>query len=182
MSWYYNLFIGRKIKDGIELVGPYDNKGKIRAVYTRNRHCPFENDFIRYDGEELKEKLYSDLVSILPYNNLPTGDFIKSGYFLIEDVEQYLKDRETEDIFYDKLTPEAYAERLKTEAILGPPRPKKDIEGNEYEVHSCMDYMYFAYQDYESDEYVAFMIRWIIGILDPYNFERDDIVVVMCEG
>ena len=187
MSWYYSYYIGKKVENKIEIIGIYDNKGKVHPVIERSRSfaSSLKDRFDRYNGEdleELKEKLSTDYISICPYKDLPKGDFIKTGYFLIEDVTQYLKENDTWDLFYDKISPEVYAEKLKNEQMLGAPKPKKDIEGNEYEVHSCADYMYFAYPDYYCEEYEVFMIKDAVEMLEPYNYERDDLVIVLSQG
>lgn len=188
MSWYYCYYIGKKVNNKIEVIGMYDNNGKIHPVLERSRSfaSSLKDYFNRFEEieelEELKDILGAEYISICPYKNLPKGDFVKAGYFLIEDVTQYLKEHDAWDLFYDKLSPEVYAERLKIERILGAPKPKVDEEGNVYEVHSCSDYMYFAYPDYSCEEYEAFMIKYAVEMLQPYNYERDDIVIILGEG
>lgn len=188
MSWYYNYYIGRKKDEKIDIIGVFDNNGKVHPVlelsrsFASNLHELFE----KYEEEYLEERL-GGLISILPYKDLPKGSFIKSGYFLIEDVEKYLKDEDTWDIFYDYISPQVYAEKLKTECLLGrPSHVKLGEEGIELEteedIRSCRDYMYFAYPDYSSKEYEAFIIREVVEMLEPYNFEKDDIVIILSEG
>ena len=186
MSWYYNYYIGKKVDNKIEVIGMYDNEGKVHSIVERSRSfaSPLKNRFYKYEGEDLKEleEKLQGYISICPYKDLPNGDYIKTGYFLIDDVTQYLKTHDTWDLFYDKISPEIYAEKLKIEQTLGAPRSKKDEEGNEYEVHSCADYMYFAYPDYNSEEFETFLIKYAVEVLQPYNFERDDIVIILSEG
>ena len=180
MSWYYSYYIGKKINDKIKIIGPYDNKKQLHPVVERSRSfaSSLKDDFIRSDDEELKEIMNSDYVSILPYNDLPKGSYIKTGYFLAEEVQYYLDTGNLDDIFYEKLSPEVYAEKLKIESVLGVPETKI----NEYKSYSCADYIYFAYPDYRCKEYEAFLIREMVNILEPFLFEKDDIVIIMTEG
>ena len=191
MSWYYSYYIGRKNNEKTDVIGVFDNNGKVHSALERSRSfaSSLHELFERYHGEdykELEEKL-GGYISILPYKDLPKGSFVKSGYFLIEDVEKYLKDEDTWDIFYDHISPQVYAEKLKTECLLGrPSHVKLGKEGVELETEedtrSCRDYMYFAYPDYSSKEYEAFIIREVVEMLEPYNFEKDDVVIILSEG
>lgn len=187
MSWYYNYYIGRKVNDEIELIGIYDNKGKIHPALeiSHSFASSLHDKFYHYDDERLKKELDDGIISILPYRDLPTEDFIKRGYFLIEDVEKYLEDGNTWDIFYDYISPQVYAEKLKTECLLGrPSHVKLDEKGLEFETEedtrSCRDYMYFAYPDYQSEGYEAFLLRSAVGMIEPYD--TDNIVIVLSEG
>ena len=186
MSWYYNYYIGKKVDDKIEVIGMYDNEGRVHSAVERSRSfaSSLKNHFCKYVGDDLKEleEKLGGYISVCSYKNLPTGDYIKTGYFLIEDVTQYLKNHDSWDLFYDKMSPEVYAEKLKIEQTFGPPKPKKDVEGNEYEIHSCADYMYFVYPDYYCEEYETFLIKYAVEILQPYNFEKDDVVIILSEG
>ena len=184
MSWYYSFYIGKRVNDKIEIIGVYNNKGNIYPAleYSRSFASSLKDSFRRCENEELKKKLNNDLISILPYHLLPTGDYIKSGYFLIEDVQKYLEGNDSGDLFYEKLTPEVYAEKLKTESILGTPQPKKDEDGYDIKTYSCADYMYFAYPDYSCKEYDSFIIRTVVDMIEPYNLDKEDIVIVMSEG
>ena len=184
MSWYYRYYIGKKIDGKIEIIGPYDNKGQLHPVLELSRSfaSSLKDRFIKSDDEELKERMKSDFVSLLPYNDLPKGSYIKTGYFLVEDVQYYLNTKSLDDIFYEKLSPEVYAEKLKIESVLGAPETKINEYGDEYKPYSCADYIYFAYPDYTSKEYEAFLIREMADILDPFLFEGNDIVIVMTEG
>lgn len=184
MSWYYNYYIGKEINGKIEIIGMYDNEGRVYPVIERSRSfaSPLKNRFCKYIGDDLKE-LEEELhgyISVCSYRDLPSGDYIKTGYFLIEDVTQYLKEHDTWGLFYDKMSPEVYAEKLKIEQTFGPPKPKKNEEGYEYEIPSCADYMYFAYPDYSCEEYEASIIKYAVEILQP--IEKDDIVIVLSEG
>ena len=186
MSWYYSYYIGKKVNNKIEIIGMYDNKGEVHPVLERGRMSAsslYEN-FVKYYGEDLEDLQHKlgGYISILPYRDLPSGDYIKRGYFLIEDVNKYLEEHNSWDLFYDKISPEVYVERFKNEQVFGAPRPKKDSFDCEYEPHSCADYIYFTYPDEFSEEYEASMIRYAVSILDPNYDEMDDIVVVLSQG
>ena len=182
MSWYYSYYIGRKKGDKIELIGAFDNSGNIYPVLERSRSfaSSLKNRFMRYDGKIINNKLHSDYISVLPYDKLPRDNYIKSGYFLIEDVEKYLIGNNSDDLFYERLSPEIYAEKLKTESILGIPKSKKDDEGYDIEIHSCADYMYFSYPDYYCEEYESFIIKEVVDIYE--SVDKDDVVIVLSEG
>lgn len=186
MSWYYSFYIGKKVDGNIELVGPYDNNGKIHPIFETSRSfmSSLKDEFYRYGGddlEKLENELSAAIISTLPYKDLPKDNFIRSGYFLTDEVQQYLENKDDWNLFYDWMSPEVYAEKLKVEAILGAPTPRKDEEGNEIEVHSCRDYIYFSYPAYHSKEYDAFLIRTAVGIYFD-SFDSDDIVIIMGEG
>lgn len=118
----------------------------------------------------------------LALGDLPKGDYIRKGYFLIEDVQQYEKDGDDWDLFYDCLTPEVYAARLATEAKLGPPPARKNEWGEEWQPHSIADYMYYAYADYGSKEYEAFLLRQFADVYEYSLPDGAEIVVLETEG
>ena len=116
------------------------------------------------------------------------GDYIKSGYFLLDDIKIYKQNGNSTqdvDIFYDKLDSDEYAMRLQNELIFGPPLHKKDECNNDITDHSIRDYGYFAYADYYSKEYIFSKINAIIEVLvgDFYTIPEDaKLVVIMTRG
>lgn len=78
------------------------------------------------------------------------NDYIKSGYFLCEDVNKYLKSENKYDFdgFYDRLDPIIYSALVKS-------RPETIVrDSTEYEcekeiLRGANDYMWFAYSDYD---------------------------------
>ena len=81
-------------------------------------------------------------------------DYIKRGYFLVEDVAAYEKrngDYDLDDSFYDVVSATVYAnmcaKNIQTTI-------EKDVEGFEYVKHGWADYMYYAYPDIECKEYL----------------------------
>lgn len=194
MSWYYNYYLGF-VKDGkIYPLGPYDYKQKLYPVFSRSAGfaSDLHNEFYRvpeeYVSDELRKQFEYDnylgektiSVKMLEFNKLPKGEYIKSGYYLIDDVEEYHKTQDCWDLFYERLDPLVYADKFKNEAILGLPKPKKDCEGEEFEVYSCADYMYFCYPDYRSKEYEVALLKLQLEVLRDLDIK--DYVVLMTEG
>ncbi len=198
MSWYVYYYIGYKTQEGkIYPYYPFDSFGKLVPVITRSRsfasdlwrsfnritldetteeiklHFGDENEkgFLGDDKSEAEEK--PPWCFWLNVDDLPQGSYIKSGYFLQEDIAEYERCIESGDYFegfYDVLSPAEYARKMESELKFGIPKPKKDFEGNEFEVHSCGDYSYYAYPDYDSEEYEASRIREAIDMVE-YRFD-----------
>lgn len=118
--------------------------------------------YIHADYDELNERDKKDVLQCVRWcylKELPRGDYVKSGYFLIEDVRRYLVDPDNDyiDYFFDNLSPTEYAARLENYMKFGDDE-EKDEDGGIIQ-HSIKDYMYFAYPDYSSAEYEASRIR-----------------------
>jgi len=192
MSWYYNYYIGCEKEGKLYPVGPYDANGNLHAVLERSKsfasdlHEEFRNIPKEMMSEELKKEFQVGedgygYLSYLPISELPSSDFIKRGYFLIEDVQRYQSG--DDDVFYDSLSPEVYAARLLSETRLGPPRAQLDEAGEEYVPHSVADYMYFAYPDEFCPEYEAHVIKCALA---PYEYskimENAKPVVILSQG
>ena len=94
--------------------------------------------------------------------------YVKTGYFLTRDVDAYINEDEyvCDDLFYDRLSPEVYASKLLAEAKMSKDIIKAKIEDGEY---MASDYMYFAYPDYASVEYVVAFAREIVKLFDIKN-------------
>lgn len=199
MSYYYNYYIGYKLDNKIYPLGPYDSFGKLNSVLSKSRSFASDlyEDFSLVKEEEISDELrkefeYEDWdgrkrirIKYLPLSELPNSDFIKTGYFLIKDIEQYEKNEKhffDEDIFYKKLTPTMYSILLQKELLFGKNEPKKDIEGEEYTEYNASDYMYYAYPDYNSKEFEVTSIYEVATMLDN-NLPKDaKIVVLETEG
>lgn len=198
MSYYYNYYLGYKDGDGMfHPLGPFDDKGKIHEVFYRSRS--FASDLHERFWELPDEKIADDLrdqfeyddwdgkptcnLKWLPLEDLPKDSFIRSGYFLINDIKSYQSEEDSWDLFYDWMTPTEFAMRADAEARFGPPQPKKDEEGGEYTEHSCRDYAYFSYPDYQSEEYESFMIRLAATSYEyAKHLEGCEIVALETEG
>ena len=192
MSYYYTYYIGYKDGDDkISLLGPFDNKGNLKDVLCVSRS--FIDDLDEYFADvgatvfttEDRARLHLDddgfaRISCATLDELPSGDYIKRGYFLIDDVKYYLDYGDNSDIFYDSMSPEIYAAAAANELKFGY-HPKKDEEGNIFS-HSCADYMYFCYADYASKEYYSSILRNAACRFTKYNEEDPKAVIVCVEG
>lgn len=201
MSYYYNYYVGYR-KDGkFYPLGPYDRFGKIKSVMSLSRS--FASDLheefwpiteAQISDELRKEFEYEDLngnrlvhVKYLNVENLPDNNFIKTGYFLIEDVQRYEKAKAYNatwdfDGFYDHIDPITYVAMLQNERMLGRPQPQKDEFGEEYTPHSVADYMFYAYPDFYSKEYEASILRKAVSSLESYSVkELEGVTYVILE-
>ena len=204
MSYYYNYYIGYKTKENkIYPLGPYDAFGKMHPVFYKSRSfaSDLHEDFRRVQDEQMTEELkkefaYEDWngeikvqnLNYLPVSELPSGDYVRRGYFLIEDIAEYERTGDTWDLFYDYLTPAVYLMRLQNELIFGPTlkREKEDDEDREDAEETkrpCSDYSCFAYVDPNSREYETHMLRIA---LQAYEFakipEGAEMVILEDEG
>ena len=180
MSWYVDYYIGyRTPEEKIYPLGHFDCFGNLHPVLTKSRS--FASDlWEKFDRISLKEttdeikKYFRD--SELFYSSekpeeeppwcfwmyledLPKGSYLKKGYFLQDEIAEYERNDGCFDGFYHMLTPAEYIRKMEAELKFGVPKPKKDAEGYEMEVHSCGEYSYYIYPDYESEEYEASVIR-----------------------
>lgn len=204
MSYYYSYYLGLKTKEGlIYPIGPFNEKGKIYPIIERSRSfAPNEmiDNFIKipeknrtpelintfsYDSYDNNKKIYDDSLSYEKLSDLPTGNGLRSGYFLISDVKEYRETGSIDDLFYDHMTPEEYFYRSQNEIKFGGPRKEVDNFGDDVTPHSCADYMPFAYINWLSAEYMAQRIRDIADIYDPFHDgygEDYELVVLMTQG
>lgn len=163
MSYYYDYYIGYKYKDKIYPLGPFDAFGKMHPVLSRSHSFASDLHYefwdvpkemqseelkkqFRYANEEDDDDAYHAPIKYLKVDQLPDSDYIKRGYFLIEDIDMYENhkddlDFDIDNIFYDHLTPVAYIGLLHSD-------PKK-----------ASKYMYYAYPDTLSKEYECSLLR-----------------------
>lgn len=207
MSWDHTYYIGYKDKETglIKPFGPFDDKGGYKCVLTRSRSFAsnlYEDFYVAKRSDlspEFKTAVfgegYSDsndygLLKILPIKELPKGDYIKSGYFLLKDIEEYLANKDEYSIsdlgiFYERLTPEIYGLRLANELAFKdfPSEESVADEDDEFSEikYSCKDYAFFAYPDYSCKEYECSLIRDAVHMLRRYD-DDIDIVIVEIEG
>lgn len=200
MSYYYTYYLGYKHEGKIYPLGPYDCFGKLRDVINRSRSFasnlherfwPVEEDEI--SDELRKEFEYTDwedkkVVSLkkLALSKLPSGDFIRRGYALIDDVKVYEEadSYDTDGLFCDFISPTVYAAMSANEKTFGKPAEREDADGNRYIPNSASDYMYYAYPDYSSENYEADIIRSAASSYKYTNEMPEDaeIVVLLSEG
>lgn len=201
MSYYYNYFLGYQRNDDglIYPLGPYDMNGNLHNVFDRSRsfasdlHERFslipeekysealkkEFEYIDYTGEKCLGN-----VRYLPLNELPDSNYIRKGYFLIDDIVKYEQGESVWELFYDYIPTDVYAQRLQNEITFGEPKPVVDCDGYEIEVHSCRDYVFYAYPDYSSEEYEASLLR---NAVESYEYGIEElnnakIVILETEG
>ena len=204
MSWYYTYYIGHKKADGkIHLLGPYNADGKLRPALERSRsyaselykdfYIPKEDELSDQVKQKFKGYIEDRLLSVLSYKDLGSTDFIKTGYFLIDSVNRYLQTKgdldkyEVEGLFYDSLTPEAYAGKMVAEVNKTDiPKVKYDWDGEETEFHPYTDYMYFAYPDYDCIEYETFLLKNACQMMEYYGagdvITVDDMYIILTQG
>ena len=165
MSYYFSYYLGLMGDDGkIRPIGLFDENYEIYPIFSRSRSCASDlhDDFMKVRNdmftEELKKKFavqdkgihYTNL-KYLMLDDLPSDSFIKSGYFLISDIEEYEKNGgDSYDLFYDSLTPVVYQKASENELKFG---------GVKIGDHSIKEYAYYAYPDYYSKDYESFMIQ-----------------------
>ena len=197
MSYYYNYAIGYIHEGKLYPLGPYTRKsdGTYDLKYVISRSRSFASNLYERFWElppamysnallqEFPKESYPNL-KYLDAGKLPTGSYIKSGYFLIEDVMNYEKGYDVQDLFYDSVSPTVYSQMLQNEIMFGKPEMEKDCEGEEYRPKTASDYMYYAYPNYYSAEYEAEVLRQTIDSLDDYATIPKDarFVIILSEG
>lgn len=198
MSWYFSYFIGIKRDDGkIYPLGVYDANGKILPAVWKSRS--FASDlwrkFRHVGDEEISDELKEEFgeyieerfFTVLPYKELGSDDFVKDGYFLISEVNEYLLKKDGawfEEIFTDCLTPTAYAGKRSAEFgnIEDLAKANANEEGPTY-WRPYTEYMYFAYPAYESEEYETFLIKRACDMLEDYDTNRtEDMYIMLTQG
>lgn len=199
MSYYYNYTIGYEHDGKVYPLGPYDCFGRLRDVVCRSSNYASDlHEWLhRLPDEKVSDELrkqftYKDWdenerlqdLSYIEVDALPSGTYIKSGYYLIEDVEKYEEEHDAYDLFYDRLSPVAYAARAHNEQVFGRPEPIEDEEGEKYYPHPVSDYMFYAYPDYSSKEYEADVLRVVAEMLRGYSTlpKGSKLVVLETEG
>lgn len=177
MSQYFLYYLGYKKGDKIYPYGPYTAEGKLKPISSRSRSFASHlyEDFWRVQEENISDELRKDFeyendftgkmemskeLRWMPIKDIPTSsEFLKAGYFLLDEVMDYERDKENlapQWCFSECLTPTAYAALVTS----NPAEAKK--------------YTYYAYMDTWSDEYDAFIIRNMADELDMSYFEFDD--------
>ena len=142
MSYYYQYYIGYE-KDGkIYPYGPYTCEGKLKPVIERSRNfaSDLHNSFYMVSDSQISDELrkefeYEDWngekrieVKYCPISNMPSLDYIKRGYFLIDDVQAWEQGGD-DSLFDSMITPQVYAEKMRNEITFGKNQPKKMMKG-----------------------------------------------------
>lgn len=198
MSYYYSYYIGLENKKSNLIIpfGIYDYLGNLKPVIKKSKSCASDlheyfyeipSEKITYELE--KEFEYTDWqgnkqlnIKYLRLEELPCGDYIMRGYFLIDDVQAWEQGGD-DSLFYHKISPEIYSEKMRNELTFGKNQPKKDDEGLEYTESNASDYMYYAVPNYNSKEYEAELIRQVVEMMCDYDIEEKyNIVILETEG
>ena len=203
LSWYVNFYVAYQTSDGmIYPYGPFDYSGDYKCIHWTSRSftTDLKDSFDTVKKEQVSKELIDAIYNseidddyelsmywgICPLENLPSGDFIKSNYYLIDDIEKYQKDKHAEDLFYDSLDPITYNLKSQNELKFGKPTETTDEWGDKYTPYSCADYAFFTYADYDCKEYEAHKIRIIVySMYDSYkeSIPKDaKIVIFKTEG
>lgn len=191
MSYYYNYYIGYEAGGKIYPLGPYDCTGHIHAVISRS--SSFASNLHYQFFKVPEEKISDELSSTFGYKdwndefrvdvkydyikNIPDDDFVRKGYFLIEDVRKYESSDEKTffDGFHQTLDTVTYSAILRYEMQFG----------RSYDEYSAFDYMYYAFPDYYSKEYESSIIREVAYMFDLYSDDLPKgykLVVLETEG
>ena len=198
MSYYYQYYAGIEDKESgvIYPLGPYDCNGKLKPIVEKSRSFAsnLHEDFLPIDSGCISHELRAEFeyedwngekrtdVKFLPIDELPDGDYIVKGYFLIEDVQAWEQGGD-DDVFYHVINPQVYAELLRKELVFGKNKPEEDVQGILYTKPNASDYMYSAIPNYCSKEYEAELIRQVALMLFDYDMENKyNLVILETEG
>lgn len=170
--------------------GRWKKTGKIRKPLTIETRCAsfaydIDEEFYECSEDEFSEELKNAFYN-LDWNNNRVFDrtlkslsfeelfklddnYIKKGYFLVEDIAEYEKTGDSEGLFYTGISPLEYsnlaAKQIKRSTY-------KDEYGDEYVKYGWEDYMYYAYPDYQCKEYIVHVLKILIrSALDTLPFE-----------
>lgn len=141
----------------------------------------FEDEFTPVSADDCDEELqkaftyknwndkeeFSDTLSYMTLDELNAlkSDYIKHGYYLVDDVDKYEKYKEDScvsdlDIFYDAVSPTVYANMCAKQIKR---HQEKDAEGYEYTAYGFDDYMPYSWPDYDSQEFLVSQLQTIMN-------------------
>lgn len=169
MSLYYSFYVGYTLRgeDSIfHLYGPYDRYHRLLPILVKDRvstgdlHEAFHKLTFDQVDEELKERFsykisnHADPVIDLFYLDSSelskmSDNFIKDGYFSIQDIETYLQDTTEGFYFRDRLSCVGYS-KLLSNAVRN---------NNQSEIERLQNFEYFCYPDYLSKEFAVFILK-----------------------
>ena len=195
MSYYYNYYVGYKSEGKVYPLGPYNSFGELKDAISKSRSFAsnLHEEFYPVKEEDVSYELRKEFeyenwngdkvleVKMLPINELPTGSYIKKGYFLIDDVQQYeASEYRYFDGFYDYISPAVYASMAQNEMQFGKPERRQDDYDEWYYPKSASDYMYYAFPDYESKEYEAEIIRSVAHMMgEEVNLPKGAVLLAL---
>lgn len=177
------------------VLGPFDNNGNLCSIlvksrsYASNLHEKFRkisddeiSDDIRKHFEYRDDYTGKNIVDlkVLEVDKLPSGEFVKSGYVLIDDVKAY--ENGEDDVFYGVLSPTVYAAKANNERIFGKNEERTDEYGDKYHEPNASEYMYYAWVDKNSEEFEACIIRGVYHMMVDYEEDGFKYFVLLSEG
>lgn len=98
------------------------------------------------------------------------SNYIKTGYFLVEDVKAFLQGADTEELFYDNLPAAVYADMCARKISA---REVEDSEGCKHVQRGWEDYMYFAYPDLDGEAYLTHTLKVLLNSYHDWTYSRD---------
>ena len=182
MSWYYSYYPCIRHKDGtIDIMGVFDKDGFAHPCLCNSRSFEYglheefvdiqlsnlTNDSIkalRINLDEWDEvERNNPYMSYCAYHDLPSGSYIKSGYFLVEDIDNYEEWLNNPsdiwfDGFYEKISTQHYMNLLQH-------APKEALK-----------YAFYMYADKECKEYHSSILNLFRDPcnVDMWNIKKED--------
>lgn len=199
MSYWYTYYIGYELNGVVHVAGPHYKESQ-KAMPALAKSQSFASDL--YDdfyalpenkmGDDVKYQFtYTDwdgketleYVKYLPIEQLPSVNFVKMGYYLIQDIQRYQKYKVAEqEYFYNMISPEVYLAKVENQMKFGPNPEKEDVEGGKYKEPDASEYMFYAIPDYNSREYESFFLKQVVDMVDyaiPYGAK---VLILETEG
>ncbi len=197
----YNYYLGYLKDNKFYPLGPFNSNGKLKPVLSNNynnlqerclftgineadvsdelrKHFEYESYVNRNKTKMVLTPLYKTMLA-----ELPSGDFIKRGYFHMSDVTNYETSDGHDVSFRAYKSPSVFAEMLKNEMQTKNTQSGYDYDGEPVHQSIASEYMYFAYPDCSSVHYEIFIIRTIAEILRKNeNISANDIVILVTEN
>lgn len=195
MSYWYTYYIGYELNGVVHVAGPhYKESQKAMPALAKSRsfasdlHDDFYNlsenkmgDDVKYqftytdwEGKEALEK-----VKYLPIEQLPSVNFVKMGYYLIQDIQRYQKNKVVErEYFYSMISPEVYLAKVENQMKFGPNPEREDVFSNKIREPDASEYMFYAIPDYDSKEYESSILHQVVDMVD-YAIPHDAKVVIL---
>ena len=180
MSVVYSYSLGYKYDGKMYVLGPFDNQGNLHYVLEKSRSFAsnlkdrfrdikedeVSDDIRKYFGET--DYLGNDSVNlkVLSVDELPSGEFIKSGYVLISDVKDY--EAGELDTFHNVISPVVYAAKADSEKEFGKNEEFTDEYGDKHHEPNASEYMYYMWVDRNSEEFEACIIRGAYNSMVDY--------------
>lgn len=195
MSYYYNYYLGYKYGGKMYVLGPFDNNGNLCSILVKSRSYASKlyEKFRKISDDEISDDIrkhfeYRDDytgknivdLKVLEVDKLPSGEFVKRGYVLIDDVKAY--ENGDDDVFYNVLSPTVYAAKADNERMFGKNEERTDEYGGKYHEPNASEYMYYAWVDRNSVEYESFIIADYYNTLVGYSEDGIEYFVLLSEG